>query len=209
MSLARRRLPPGALRAAGVASEGGVTANRFSLAPSRIQILPLRRSAWQEDVLSRLVLVSQNVLVTECPIEMEVDTVAPVPPNPPDSHELRYRRVRQAMQRERRVQERQVEVAVESTRRLARRVGTIDGTEIPREIRRHQWSVLNDPLLWAAAEDTRHSPVLVWLSEVAQVIPNVNVAGVEMGGREGSDSRLGSVAGCDAQLGNPVSRTSG
>ena len=64
-------------------------------------------------------------------------------------------------------------------------MGTIiDGTEIPREIRRHQWSALNGPLLWATAEDTRYTPVLVWLSELAQGIPNVNVAGVEMGGRE-------------------------
>ena len=66
------------------------------------------------------------------------------------------------MQREHRVQERQVEVAVESIKRLG---------------------ATGRRSLWAAAEDTRHSLVLVWLSEVVQ-IPNVNVVGVEMGGRE-------------------------
>ena len=117
---------PGALRAAGVVSEGGVTANRFSLGTE-----PDSDSSTEEFCMtrrrpSRLVLVSLNVPVTEGPIEMEVYTVSPVPTNPPDSHELRYRRVRQAMQRG-----------------------------------RHKWSVLNGPLLeWAAAEDTRCTPVL-------------------------------------------------
>ena len=66
--------------------------------------------------------------------------MAQVPRNPPVSHERRFRRVRQAMQRDCGALERQVEVAAESIRRLARRVGPVDGMEIPREVRRHQRS---------------------------------------------------------------------
>ena len=54
--------------------------------------------------------------------------------------------------------QRQVEAAAQSIRRLASRVGPVIGEGIPREIRRHQWSALNVPLLWAAAEDDRLCP---------------------------------------------------
>ena len=83
---------------------------------------------------------------------------------------------------ERGVGQRQVEVAAESIRRLASRVGPTSGEGIPREIRRHQWSALNVPLLWAAAEDDRLCPLIQWLREKAQSLPGVSVAGVQMAG---------------------------
>ena len=102
---------------------------------------------------------------------------------PLDSHQQRFRRVRQAMRGERGVGERQVEAAVESIRRLASRVVFIKGEDIPRAIRCH-WSALNVPLLWAAAEDDRRCPMMVWLMEVTQTAPNVVVAGVPMAGTD-------------------------
>ena len=102
--------------------------------------------------------------------------------DPLDSHQQRFRRVRQAMRRERGVGERQVEVAAESIRRLASRVVFIEGEDIPRAIWRHHWSALNVSLLWVAAEDDRRCPMMVWLMEVTQTVPNVVVAGVPMAG---------------------------
>ena len=101
--------------------------------------------------------------------------------DPLDSHVQRFRRVRHAVQRERGIQRRQVEAAAESIRRLAHRVGPLNGDEIPREIRRHQWSALDVPLLWAAAEDDDQCPVMLWLAELCHAIPSVTVAGVELG----------------------------
>ena len=121
----------------------------------------------------RLVLVSQNVPVTAAAMEQEP---------PPDSHERRFRRVRQAMRMDRGVGQRQVEAAAQSIRRLASRVGPVIGEGIQREIRRHQWSALNVPLLWAAAEDDRLCPMIQWLLEVSQSLPMVPVAGVQMAG---------------------------
>ena len=37
------------------------------------------------------------------------------------------------------------------------------GREIPRAIRRHQWSALNVPLIWSASCGDRNNPVLLWL----------------------------------------------
>ena len=55
----------------------------------------------------------------------------------------------------------------------AKRVGIVDGQEIPRKIRRQQWSVLNVPLLWTAAENDKRCPMILWLVDVTQTVPNV------------------------------------
>ena len=110
--------------------------------------------------------MSQNVPVA--------DTAMEPGGHVPDSHERRFMRVRQAVRRERGVGQRQVEVAAESIRRLASRVGPTSGEGIPREIRRHQWSALNVPLLWAAAEDDRLCPLIQWLREKAQSLPGLS-----------------------------------
>ena len=47
---------------------------------------------------------------------------------------------------------------------------------------RGQWSALNVPHLWAAAEDDRHCPVLTWLCDRSQSLQNVSVAGVQVAG---------------------------
>ena len=47
-------------------------------------------------------------------------------------------------------------------------MGPVIGEGIPREVRDHQWSALNVPLLWAAAEDDRLCPMILWLREVSQ-----------------------------------------
>ena len=126
-----------------------VTANRFfhlatdSESDSATEEVPLPRRR-----PSRLVLVSQNIPVTAVAMD-----------------EHRFRRVREAMHMERGVGQRQVEAAAQSIRRLASRVGPMIGEGIPREIRRHQWSALNVPLLWAAAEDDRLCPKSRWQAQ--------------------------------------------
>ena len=75
-----------------------------------------------------------------------------------------------------------VHVAAESIRLLALRVGPHDSEDIPREIRRHQWSALNVPWLWSAAEGDFDNPVVRWLVEESERVPTVIVAGVQMSG---------------------------
>ena len=74
----------------------------------------------------------------------------------PDSHEDRLGRVRHVVQEERRanIQQRQVLVAEEFIRSVISRVGPVRRSQdqIPRSLRRQQWSALNVPLMWAAAE---------------------------------------------------------
>ena len=104
---------------------------------------------------------------------------------PQDSHEQRFRRVRAAMQEERQhATHRQAQVAAESIRLLAERIGPWQEGEIPRAIRRHQWSALFVPLIWSASCGDRNNPVLLWLMEASSVISNVAVTGVEMTGSE-------------------------
>ena len=62
--------------------------------------------------------------------------------DPLDSHQQRFWRIKQAMQRERGVDEMQVEAAAESINRVV----FIEG-DISKAIRRHHWSALNVPLL--------------------------------------------------------------
>ena len=104
----------------------------------------------------------------------------------PDSHEERFRRVRQAMQQERRDegQTRTVDAASEFIRRLVERVGPVrleDG--VPREIRRQQWSVFNVPLMWAAAVGDQECAVLCWISTISEDWPQVQTFFGEMTGR--------------------------
>ena len=98
----------------------------------------------------------------------------------PDSHDRRFRHVRQAMQCERR----DVRSAAESIRLLAERVGPVHTEDIPMEIRRHQWSALNVLLLWAAAEGSDEHPFVGWLVDVSERVTSVRVAGVTMRGRD-------------------------
>ena len=93
-----------------------------------------------------------------------------------DTHEQRIRKVRHALQRERRG----VQLAANSIRLLAERVGPCDMADIPWAIRSHQWSALNVPLMWAAAAGDRSHPVLQWLLEVAATIPEVTGAGIDL-----------------------------
>ena len=102
------------------------------------------------------------------------------------AHDRRFRRVRQAMQCERR----DVRSEAESIRLLAERVGPVHTEDIPMEIRRHQWSALNLPLLWAAVEGSDEHPFVGWLVDVSERVTSVHGAGVTMRGRD----RLGSVA---------------
>ena len=170
---------PEALRTAGVITDMNtecgatmpaspaalVAANRFihlatdSESDSSTEEVPMPRRR-----PSRLVLVSQNVPVTADAMEQEP---------PADGYERRFRRVREEMRMDRGVGQRQVEAAAQSIRRLAGRVGPLIGEGIPREIRRHQWSALKVPLLWAAAEDDRLCPMIQWLREVSQSLPVV------------------------------------
>ena len=101
----------------------------------------------------------------------------------PDSHVERFRRVRQAMQQERRAQARTVDAASEFIRRLVERVGPIEDG-VPREIRGQQWSVFNVPMMWTAAEGDQECAVLNWISTISDRLPPVQTFLGEMTGRE-------------------------
>ena len=84
-------------------------------------------------------------------------------------------------------------LAAESIRLLATRVVLHPSEDIPQEIRRHQWSALNVPLLWAAAEGNNENPVVQWVVEESERISTVTVAGLQMSGRDAAISGWESV----------------
>ena len=129
----------------------------------------------------------------------------------PDSHDQRLERVRRPVQRQvefippggqnarfrvcRAMEQGQcaerhhaVHLAAESIRFLATRVGPHPSEDIPQEIRRHQWSALNVPLLWAAAEGNNENPVVQWVVQESERISTVSVAGTQMSGRDAAIS---------------------
>ena len=88
------------------------------------------------------------------------------------------------MQEERRanIQQRQVLVAEEFIRSVISRVGPVRRSQdqIPRSLRRQQWSVLNVTLMWAAAEGDRDCGVLRWLRSRADTLPPLSVGGEDV-----------------------------
>ena len=88
------------------------------------------------------------------------------------------------VQEERRanIQQRQVLVAEEFIRSVISRVGLVRRSqdEIPRSLRRQQWSALNVPLMWAAAEGDRDCGVLRWLRSRADTLPPLSVGGEDV-----------------------------
>ena len=102
----------------------------------------------------------------------------------PDSHEDRLGRVRHVVQEERRanIQQGQVLVAEEFIRSVISRVGPMRRSQdqIPRSFRRQQWSALNVPLMWAAAEGDRDCGVLRWLRSRADTLPPLSVGGEDV-----------------------------
>ena len=118
---------------------------------------------------ARLVLTSHNIPVTQMATEVESD-----------SHEERVARVRQLMRRPIHQRElpgmREVRAAMRLFRNLGERVGPVDfDGEIPRAIRRQQWSAVYVPLMWAAASGDRECPLLHWLSNAASRCPALHV----------------------------------
>ena len=93
----------------------------------------------------------------------------------PDTHDDRSRRVRQALQPQGIPSEvvqggtpqmlhRQARAAQILIQELSRRVGSVPGgSSIPRIVREQRWSLLNVPLMWAAAGQDPSTPVLEWL----------------------------------------------
>ena len=101
----------------------------------------------------------------------------------PDSHDQRLERVRHRIRLDRRT--RQGQSGEDFIRDLVTRVGPLgDDGNIPRVIRRQQWSIFNVPLMWSAAENVHDCPMLEWLSTTADQLPRINIGGEEMGGRE-------------------------
>ena len=65
------------------------------------------------------------------------------------------------------------------------RVGHVDpGGEIPREVRRLQWSAFNVPLMWAAAANDQNCAILEWLNQQTESLPPVLVNGCEVAAQE-------------------------
>ena len=108
---------------------------------------------------------------------------------PTGSQNARFRRVRRAMQQGQCAERHHaVHLAAESIRLLATRVGPHPSEDIPQEIRRHQWSAMNVPLLWAAAEGNNENLVVQWVVEESERISTVTVAGIQMSGRDAAIS---------------------
>ena len=104
----------------------------------------------------------------------------------PDSHDQRAARVRHAMQQERRLDahQRQVRDAEDFIHSVVSRVGPLNSEdEIPRVLRRQQWSALNGPLMWATGDGDGQCAVLKWLASRTEVLRPVNVGGGEVPGR--------------------------
>ena len=51
------------------------------------------------------------------------------------------------------------------------RVRSTGGAQLPRALRQQRWSPLNVPLIWAAAGNESSTPVLEWLVEAAEQVP--------------------------------------
>ena len=102
----------------------------------------------------------------------------------PDSHEERVARVRHRMQNEHRTcaQQRLVRDFEEFFTSVVRRVVPTDADagEIPRALRRQRWSVLNVPLMWAAACGDDQSAVLQWLMAKSEHLPPLMFDGEAM-----------------------------
>ena len=65
------------------------------------------------------------------------------------------------------------------------RVGHVDpGGEIPREVRRLQWSAFNVPLMWAAAANDQDCAILEWFNQQTESLPPVLVNGCEVAAQE-------------------------
>ena len=102
----------------------------------------------------------------------------------PDSHEQRVARVRRTMQNEHRAnaQQRFAREVEEFFANVVRRVGPIEAevVEIPRALRRQRWSVLNVPLMWAAAAGDDQCAVMQWLTAKCEQLPPFCFHGEEM-----------------------------
>ena len=94
----------------------------------------------------------------------------------PDSREDRLARVSMSCKKRRaNIQQRQLLVAEEFIRSVVSHVGPLRRSqgEIPRSLRRQQWSALNVPLMWAAAEGDRDCGVFGWLRSRADTLPTI------------------------------------
>ena len=119
----------------------------------------------------------------------------------PDSHEERVARVRHRMQNEHRTcaQQRLVRDFEEFFTSVVRRVvpTDVDAGEIPRALRRQRWSVLNVPLMWAAAAGDDQSAVLQWLMAKSEHLPPLMFDDVVCRSRQ---NQLGSASERHAKL---------
>ena len=134
-------------------------------------------------VPGRLVLTSGSLPVTQvrAPDNHDEGSVPVEQENAADSHEERFARVRQTIQHERR----QIAAVEQFIRTVVERVGPINPEmDIPRRLRRQQWSALNVPLMWSAAEGNRQCAMLEWLVSRAEQLPPMNFCGEQVPGRE-------------------------
>ena len=80
---------------------------------------------------------------------------------------------------------RDVHRAAQIVRSLADRVGHVDDSQdIPRAIRRQQWSAFNVPLMWSASVGDNTCPVLQWLVGAAQHIESMTVGSTTVSGHD-------------------------
>ena len=134
-------------------------------------------------VPGRLVLTSGSLPVTQvrAPDNHDERFVPAEQENAADSHEERFARVRQTIQHE----WRQIAAVEQFIRTVVERVGPINPEmDIPRRLRRLQWSALNVPLMWSAAEGNRQCAILEWLASRAEQLPPMNFCGEQVPGRE-------------------------
>ena len=80
---------------------------------------------------------------------------------------------------------REVHAAAQVVRNLAHRTDPVDPDgNIPRTIRRQQWSAFNVPLTWATASGDQECLLLQWLCQAASKGPPVQVTGIDVRGED-------------------------
>ena len=78
---------------------------------------------------------------------------------------------------------REVHRAAQVVRNLADRVGHVnDSEDVPRALRRQQWSAVNVPLMWSGSVGSDTCPVLQWLAGAAQHIESMIVGSTTLNG---------------------------
>ena len=90
-------------------------------------------------------------------------------------------------------------------RDLATRIGPqVEGAPIPSAVRRQRWSLMNVPIMWAAAGQEQNTPVVDWLVLTLHDAPEVDFHGGQLDAKHAGGSQIAN--SCQIGCGVMVSR---